>query len=1405
MPEQWDVFVSYARADAVQVHRLAENLHNAGLKVFLDEWEIALGDVLVHQLDRALLNSRNGILAVTPTALTRPWVLEEYAAMMTRAVEGKQRLIPVLLADAELPPLLAIRVFIDLRRADGPEYEREISKLISFLKGERPAPPPRTGELLPRPDTAIRSEEVISRRLRIGRERVSLLNKDTVEAEHQPKGLSFRTEHELVWDLERLRHGHLPDSEDAQLYRAPGTAAVPARESKQHALLLQIGAAFGEEMLAGAAGEALGRALVEAERLGAPLELALEPEEDLASFPWEALRLPGPGGLPGEPLALHPNIRLFRAVSGLGSTPHRPVPGPLRILVAIGSPEEQNDRGELLDMEEELSRILDAVEPARKQRRPAHVRVLERGTVMAIREALEAERYHVLHVTCHAGPGVLVLEAEEGTEDKVDADRFCDEALVPGRGVPVVVLAGCSTALSIPGKKDGESALPGFAHELLARGVPAVVAMQAHVSDPYAIELGARFYRTLSIAERPDPLVALVESRRTVEIDRQRGKLAGPGDLAEWATPTLWLRGPSLPLYDPALPFDEIQPSPEPHLAEGVVVRPVGEFVGRRWEKRQILQTLAREDRAGVVLHGLGGVGKSSLSAEVLRKLQEEGWLLASIHGENAPDDLLDEIGKCYLAAFQREGLSEADPRRQLAAFLRRPDKDWDERFDLLSRNFLGAWPLILLLDNFEDNLVEGGLGPTLKNEDLADLLARWVRNPGRSRLLFTSRPPFELPERAHRRLETLHLGPLSFAETRKLLWRLPGLDALKREDQLRAYTDVGGHPRALEYLDVLFRGGESRFPDVAERMELALERKGIRHPEAWLRRAKGDLDQALAETVTLAVDDVLLDRLLEKLEGVPLAKKLLLGASVYRISVDILGLAWQVGEEIEILGDRERGERVKDLNREFERARGRGEYPPPEWTNRFRAELTEWQRPPLAVPAGIMDALKPLEALGLLAPVQRSVVPQDDRFVVHRWTALAVVRRSLETAVRQAHLRAASHWRWRAERLPRSRVEDIAQFLEARHHYHGAGDNDHAVEETERICLQLESWGAYRREEQLCREALSWLPQRSVPTAVLLQRLGVTYQRRGLYEQALNCYKEALHIDEEFDNQRGVADAYHQLGNIASLQGSYDQALDWYRRSLQIREGLGNLRGMAESYHQLGNIAFRQGDLEKALDCFQESLQHGEDLGNRALMAASYHQLGIIAEARGNYDQALDWHKKSLQINEDLGIREGIASSYHQLGMVAEVRGNYEQALGWYKRSLQITEELGNRDGMASTLSQMSMLVTKQGHLEDGFLLNLRGLTIYLELGAPERILNLRCLHWQRELLGDECFGRLLREHAGDEEAEVILDLMAQAWEEELPAMEAPTIWRRCWSLLARWWERWRSKASRNGPTMVP
>ena len=294
MTDAFDVFISYAHADADWVRVLAENLHQQGLQVFFDEWEIGPGDVLVHRLDKGILNSRNGVLVVSPDSLSRPWVAEEYAAMITRAVAAKQRLIPVLLKDAELPPLLASRVYIDFRQVDGPLYDQRLKELVAALKGERRGPPPRTGELQPPPGTGFRAEGALRYRLRITPQEVTLVNGGKL-VQHRPRGLDHAVEQRL-WELERARRRG--DSADTYLHRAATSPNISMEEAPLHTCSLSAGAALNQAFLGGPVSQALAAAAAEAERLNVSLTLGIETDEQLAILPWETLRLPeSPDGL----------------------------------------------------------------------------------------------------------------------------------------------------------------------------------------------------------------------------------------------------------------------------------------------------------------------------------------------------------------------------------------------------------------------------------------------------------------------------------------------------------------------------------------------------------------------------------------------------------------------------------------------------------------------------------------------------------------------------------------------------------------------------------------------------------------------------------------------------------------------------------------------------------------------------------------------------------------------------------------------------------------------------------------------------------------------------------------------------------------------------------------------------
>ncbi|MDQ3273592.1 MAG: CHAT domain-containing protein [Actinomycetota bacterium] len=582
---------------------------------------------------------------------------------------------------------------------------------------------------------------------------------------------------------------------DSVVLRAPGPA-----EGVLHSRLTELGRALGTRFLDGEAGAALAR---EVDRTRtAPLRLAVQVDDpELADLPWETLVLPGQN----EPLVLRPEVQLHRAVTVADPVAVR-VPGPLRILAVIASPER--GEGELLDYEAELARILAVVDPTRREQN-AYVRVLNWGSRAAIRQALAEERFHVLHISCHAEPGALVLETDTGDPDVVSARDFVDDVLVADHAVPLVVLAGCSTALTARSgapeeaeDRQGEQALPGLARDLLHAGVPAMLAMTAPVTDRYATELCAELYQELGRGPEPITLTELSTVRRRLEQRRRQHPDEDPrAAWAEWATPALFLAGPPLPLYRQADGTEPVPDRPEAAPALGGMIRRVGHFVGRRAELRALLRDL-RGGR-GVVLHGIGGIGKSSLAAQLADQLGEQAGLVVPVVGNTRVDVILEAIRQRLHARCLRAELPETHRYRQVVATLIDASPPWEQRLRLIRDVVLADLPILLVLDNAEDNLTaEHEVG----DPQLAAFLAAWVRLD-RTRLLVTSRHPVTLPDRAHRRLVHHHLGPLSFAETRKMIWRLPALDTLTGPQRHRAYTDLGGHPRSLEYLDALLRG----------------------------------------------------------------------------------------------------------------------------------------------------------------------------------------------------------------------------------------------------------------------------------------------------------------------------------------------------------------------------------------------------------------------------------------------------------------------------------------------------------------------------------------------------------------------------------------------------------------------
>jgi hypothetical protein len=86
---EWDVFICHAHEDKVFVDSLAKALRDAGLKVWYDDFELAVGDSLRMSIDRGLVRSRFGIVVLSKSFFEKRWTQYELDGLVEKDLERK--------------------------------------------------------------------------------------------------------------------------------------------------------------------------------------------------------------------------------------------------------------------------------------------------------------------------------------------------------------------------------------------------------------------------------------------------------------------------------------------------------------------------------------------------------------------------------------------------------------------------------------------------------------------------------------------------------------------------------------------------------------------------------------------------------------------------------------------------------------------------------------------------------------------------------------------------------------------------------------------------------------------------------------------------------------------------------------------------------------------------------------------------------------------------------------------------------------------------------------------------------------------------------------------------------------------------------------------------------------------
>lgn len=579
-----------------------------------------------------------------------------------------------------------------------------------------------------------------------------------------------------------------------------------------------------------------------------PISLYLSGGERLRGLPWETLFDEGflsvAGACPVSPI---------RVASERQSTPHSPANRPLRVLFMASAP---------MGVQPELAFEAEEAEILQAGLGQVHVVVEESGSIGGLASVVQAEPepFDVIHLSGHGvmtadGPR-FVMEDEVGARHDASAEEITDA--LRHHWPRLVFLSGCST-----GQAADTGLLASMAEALVKAGAPTVLGWARPVGDIAATRLAASLYQSLG---RGDSIVvAVTEARRA---------MAG-------ATPpsSAWHL---LRLYADRTPLTALVTArgtkgrarlitARAHSLfldnEGTVkVASRESFVGRRRDIRGLLRQLRPADGSvevtGTVLHGMGGLGKSSLAARLLERLHPTHPHKAVWVGKIAPSEIPALTTKLTLPIEVTDRLDQLLNRDSLLVnrlmSLLHPDGPLGSTSD----------GCLFVFDDFEDgNLEPDGQGGFQCTADALAVLTAFAeaieRTDSPSRVLVTSRYSFPLPDRC--RLAVVPVGPLEGNDLQKKLRSTRHLGPLGKVDETtraRAIEAAAGIPRLIERLDDVIENDSGALGDLLTKIEA--EEEEYR-------------------------DELLLSALLEAQPSE--VRRLLALASVYEIAVPMAGL----------------------------------------------------------------------------------------------------------------------------------------------------------------------------------------------------------------------------------------------------------------------------------------------------------------------------------------------------------------------------------------------------------------------------------------------------------------------------------------------------------------------------------
>lgn len=243
---------------------------------------------------------------------------------------------------------------------------------------------------------------------------------------------------------------------------------------------------------------------------------------------------------------------------------------------------------------------------------------------------------------------------------------------------------------------------------------------------------------------------------------------------------------------------------------------------------------------------------------------------------------------------------------------------------------------------------------------------------------------------------------------------------------------------------------------------------------------------------------------------------------------------------------------------------------------------------------------------------------------------------------------------------------------------------------------------GLYQQALEAYHAAEKYYAQIGLKLGALFEGLANVYSNLGEYKKSLNYHQKALIIHEKENHLShqalalaNIGNVYELLGNLETQQAEYlrkdvkeevypphwEDSVEAYLKSLEIAKRIGHKTCQSGAEMCLSKSYFVVGKIEESLEFFRQALQTQRTVQDPSIRIQLYQLGGKIHLCKGDFEPANICLQEALSIAQRHKILSSEGSLYLNLGILEMERERFAEAGCYFKQSIAIFSTMQNHN----------------------------------------------------------------------------------------------------------------------------